>query len=58
MSLLVIRPMICNKIIGGMVTLQIKYCFLSFPQPCPQMRITAFPNDTGHLSAYAYMSGI
>ena len=50
MSLL-LHPMICYEFIGGMVTMQIKYCFSAFPQPCPQMHITTFPNGTGHLSA-------
>ena len=51
MSRLLLRLMIWDKFIGGMVTLQIKYCFSSVPQSRPQMRITAFPNGTGHLSA-------
>lgn len=51
MSLILLRPMIGDEFIGGMVTLQIKYYFLSFPQPCPQMRITTFPNGAGHLSS-------
>lgn len=50
MSCLLLRPMIRDIFIGSMVTLQIKYRFSSFPQPCPQMHITAFPNGTGHLS--------
>ena len=46
-----LRPMIWYKFIGGMVALKGKYCFSSFPQPCLQMHITAFPNGAGHLSA-------
>ena len=46
-----LRPMIWYKFIGGMVALKGKYCFSSFPQPCLQMHITAFPNGVGHLSA-------
>ena len=63
MSRLLLRPMIWDEFIGGMVTLQIKHCFSPFPQPRPQMRITAFPNGAGHLSALwrtkrvAYMQG-
>ena len=46
-----LRPMIWYKFIGGMVALKGKYRFSSFPQPCLQMHITAFPNGAGHLSA-------
>ena len=46
-----LRPMIWDEFIGGMVTFKIEYCFSSLPQPCPQMRVAAFPNGTGHLSA-------
>ena len=55
---LLLRPMIWDKFIGSMVTLQVKYCFSSFPQSRPQMHITAFPNGTGHLSALRSTKGM
>lgn len=51
MFFLVLRPMTWDEFIGSMVTLQIKYRFSSFPQPRPQVRITALPNGVGHLPA-------
>ena len=45
-----LRPVIWDKFIDGMVALQIKYGFSLFPHPRPQVGITTFPNGTGHLS--------
>ena len=53
-----LRPMIWYKFIGGMVALKGKYRFSSFPQPCLQMHITAFPNGAGHLSALWGTKGV
>ena len=53
-----LRPMIWYKFIGGMVALKGKYRFSSFPQPCLQMHITAFPNGAGHLSGLWCAKGV
>ena len=50
--------MIWNKFINGMVTLQIKYHFPSFPQPRPQVSVTALPNGAGHLSQLRRTEGM
>ena len=58
MFFLVLRPMTWDEFIGSMVTLQIKYRFSSFPQPRPQVRITALPNGVGHLPALWRTKGV
>lgn len=58
MSRLLLRPMILDEFIGGVVTLQIKYYFPAFPQPRPQVRITTLPNGVGHLSALWRTKGV
>lgn len=54
----ILTPMVWDKFINSMVTLQIKYQFTSFPQPRPQVSVTTLPNGAGHLSGLWRAKGV
>lgn len=45
----ILAPVIRDKFIGGMVTLQIEYQSSAFPQSGMQVSIAAFSNGVAHL---------